>query len=545
MSLLTSRNVLYRQIRTIVCGGKGGSKSGGGGGDSGYQLPDRLKSIPTDTNPKFFAMVEYFFHKACQHLVGPLTDEIGKVRGSKLTEQERRTKVLGILKKLEICDYVLEVSFAIKRDNGSYEIIRGFRAQHSTHRMPCKGGLRFAKGVNHDDVSALSALMTYKCALSDVPYGGSKAGIAIDPKEYTERELEKITRRFTLELVKKGLLGPGLDVPAPDMGTSAREMSWIANQYADTIGHGDIMHRGCVTGKPINQGGINGRTEATGRGLFYATTNFLTDPVFMKKVGIEAGLQDKTYIMQGFGNVGLYTSRFMNEVGGKCIAIMEKDVNLYNENGIDVHKIDEYKLAHGGLKGFPDAKEVGPEVMFQKCDIFFACAMEKTIKVAEAEKMQCKVITEGANGPTTPAADRILLKRKILVIPDLYANAGGVTVSFFEWLKNLNHVSFGRLTFKYEKESNYHLLESVQQSLEAVFKKDIPICPSEAFFKRIAGASEKDIVQSGLEFSMERTANGMKSECELYNLGINIRIAAYIHAVKKIFFTIHDAGFAN
>jgi len=492
--------------------------------------------------PSFFEMVNMFADKAHGLAAKKLLNAVPMPGRKKPTESH----VEGILGIVKPTDSVLSLTFPLRKDDMSIEMISGFRAQHSLHRLPTKGGIRYSPDVNMDEVKALAMLMTFKCAVVDVPFGGAKGGIKIDKSKYSERELEKITRRYALELAKKNNLGPGIDVPAPDMGTGEREMAWIADTYTMTKGYGDMNPHGCVTGKPINVGGIHGRTAATGRGLYHGVQNFVDDPYYMDMVGLTPTLKGKTFIVQGFGNVGFHAARYLSRYGAKCIGIIEYNGSLYNENGIDIPGLEKYKDNNGNsIVGFPEAESTDVDLLTAECDLLLPCAGEKQITKDNANEIKAKVIAEGANGPTTPAAADILQANNRLVIPDLFLNAGGVTVSYFEWLKNLNRVSYGRLTWKYEEDSNRHMLNSVEQSLEKHFGTApgaIPINPSPEFESKIRGVSEKDIVHSGLAFTMDRSATKIKTCAQQYDLGLDIRTAAYVVALEKVYESFNMAG---
>src|SRR5690348_7996914 len=389
----------------------------------------------------FFQNVEANFDKAAQ-----------------FTKWER-----GVLEQIKACNAVYRMKFPV-RIGKEVEVIEAYRVQHSHHKLPCKGGIRFSEEVNQDEVMALAALMTYKCAIVNVPFGGAKGGIQINPKKYTPYELEKITRRYTSELVKKNFIGPGVDVPAPDYGTGAREMSWILDTY-QSLRPGEIDSAGCVTGKPVSQGGVRGRTEATGLGVFYGLREVCNIKEDMKRVGLSTGLEGKTVIVQGLGNVGYHTAKYFYEAGAKVICLIEWDGAIYNQKGLDPTEVLKYKQETGSVTGFPDAENLrkNTDGLELECDILVPAALENVIHGDNAPAVKAKIIGEAANGPLTPEADEILHKKGAIVVPDMFLNAGGVTVSYFEWLKNLSHVRYGRLEKRFSENMNHHILGQIEQ----------------------------------------------------------------------------------
>lgn len=508
-----------------------------------YEIPAHLAEIAKHPNPSFYRMVEYFYHSAVKVAEPSLIEYLKKY--TYMSDKKRSIRVAGILKVMGSCNSVIQFEFPLQRKNGTYEIVRAYRSQHSVHRLPCKGGIRYSDEVDLEEVKALSALMTYKCACSSVPFGGSKGGVAINPKKYSVAELQRITRRYTLELAKKNFIGAGIDVPAPDVNTSGREMSWVVDTYIKTLGYHDINASACVTGKPINGGGIHGRVEATGRGVYLTIRIFIEDPYWSNLCGLMPGLKNKTAIVEGFGNVGSYAAIYLYKNGVKIIGVVEFDTSLENKDGINPVDLQSYKEKNkGSVKGFPGAKEVTNEtVKCTACDILVLAAMEKSVTSKNAGKLKAKMIAEGANGPITPAADAILRQKGVLVLPDLLTNSGGVTVSYFEFLKNLNHVSFGKLSIKFWKDSNSALLDSVEQSLKAA-NINAKIEPTKLFQSMITGANEEQIVNSGLEYSMANACESVMAASKKYNLGLDCRTAAYITAIERIFVTYDEHGLA-
>ncbi len=442
-----------------------------------------------------------------------------------------------LLEQIKACNAVYYMSFPLKRDDGSIEVIHAWRAEHSQHKSPTKGGIRYSMGVSDDEVMALAALMTYKCAIVDVPFGGAKGGVRIDRRKYSEGELERVTRRYTYELVRKRFIGPGIDVPAPDYGTSSKEMAWIADTYASLSG-GEIDALACVTAKPLAQGGIRGRTEATGLGVFYGLREVCNSSEEMSKLGLSPGLEGKRVVVQGLGNVGYHAAKFMQDAGAIIVGIAEYRAALSNPAGLDVDAVNAWRIEHGTVIGYPDATGIPntPDGLELDCDILIPAALEHQITVENAPRIRAKIVAEAANGPTTAAAEAILEERGVLILPDIWLNAGGVIVSYFEWLKNLSHVRFGRMEKRYEEGAFRRMLAAVEKSTGKHF-------PEEEARAITEGASEKDLVYSGLEESM---SDAYQQLCVIRDRHaeqrISLRSAAFINAIDKVARSYSDMG---
>jgi glutamate dehydrogenase (NAD(P)+) len=433
----------------------------------------------------------------------------------------------GLLEQIKQCNSVYRMHFPVKIGD-KIEVIKAYRVQHSHHKTPCKGGIRFATSVNLDEVMALAALMTYKCAIVNVPFGGAKGGISIDPKKYTAYELEKITRRYTHELIKKNFIGPGTDVPAPDYGTGEREMAWILDTYT-SMRPGEIDALGCVTGKPVTQGGVRGRREATGLGVFYGLREVCNMPDVMKKLGLSVGVQGKRVIVQGLGNVGYHAAKFFREGGAKVIALAEFEGAIMNADGLNEEEVFQHRKKTGSILNFPGATNFpkSSDALELDCDILIPAALENVIDAKNAPNIKAKIIGEAANGPLTPDADEVFIKKGVLVVPDMYLNAGGVTVSYFEWLKNLSHVRYGRMEKRFTENMNSHILGQME---ELSGKK---VSPKERDFI-MHGADEADLVYSGLEETMIAATREIMDAWKANPAVPDMRTAAYVVAINKV-----------
>ncbi len=442
----------------------------------------------------------------------------------------------GLLDQIKSCNSVYRFRFPIRKGNG-FEVIDAWRVEHSHHQSPTKGGIRYSEMVNEDEVMALAALMTYKCAIVNVPFGGAKGGIKINPKNYTIQELENITRRYTVELIKKNFIGPSTDVPAPDYGSGEREMGWIADTYA-TMNPGQLDALGCVTGKPLSLHGIAGRREATGRGVAMAIRECVSVGEDMQKLGLTAGISGKRVIVQGLGNVGFYSAKFLAEFGAIVVGLCEFEGAIYSEDGLDVDAVFQHRKETGSILGYAGAKKEfknSGEGLEQPCDILVPAALENQITIANVGRLQTKIIAEGANGPTSPEAEAAFYEQGGMIIPDMYANAGGVTVSYFEWLKNLSHVAFGRMNRRFEENSNMNLVNMVEgitgTALTPMQRNTI-----------VKGASELELVNSGLEDTMIRSYHEIREIFKGNGQIDTLRTAALVGSINKIAVSYQNLG---
>ena len=442
----------------------------------------------------------------------------------------------GILDQIRVCDGVYHIAFPTRRDDGSVEVIHGWRAEHSHHRMPTKGGIRYSMLVSEDEVVALAALMTYKCAVVDVPFGGAKGGLKIAAWKYSRAELERITRRFTFELARKNFIGPGVDVPAPDYGTGPQEMAWIADTYS-TLHNGELDALAVVTGKPVTQGGIRGRTEATGRGVFFGIREACNDSAFVTRFGLTPGVAGKRVVVQGLGNVGYHAAKFCQEGGAVIVGVAEFDGTVHDPNGLDVEELHRHWKETGSIKNFPRGQylETSEEGLELECDFLIPAALESQITEDNAPRVRARVVAEGANGPVTAAADDILRARGVGVIPDIYLNAGGVVVSYFEWLKNISHVRFGRLGRRLEAQNQQRLLRAMRGGDALSHLTD------EKIDALSVGGDEVSLVNSGLEDTMSIAFNELR-DVQNRHEGIDLRTAAFITALTKIRLSYDELG---
>ncbi|MFQ5718226.1 MAG: Glu/Leu/Phe/Val dehydrogenase [Acidobacteriota bacterium] len=441
-----------------------------------------------------------------------------------------------LLAQMRECNSVYHVSFPLVRDDGSLEVIHAWRAEHSHHKQPTKGGIRYSHMVDEDEVKALAALMTFKCAIVDVPFGGAKGGIKIGRHEYSDGELERLTRRYTFELVKKNFIGPGVDVPAPDFGTGPRVMAWIADTYM-SLTAGELNSLACVTGKPVAQGGLRGRREATGRGVVFGIREACSVREDMDALGLSRGLDGKRVVIQGLGNVGYHVAKYLAEAGAILVGLAEYEGAIHKETGIDLEAVVAHRRETGSILDFPGATNLPASVAALElpCDILVPAALEQQITVENAGRIQAKIIAEAANGPTTFDANDILWKRGVLVIPDAYLNAGGVTVSYFEWAKNLSHLRFGRMQKRAEESAHRRVLGAVE-SLTGQTLADEQL----AVLSR--GADEMDLVNSGLEETMILAYQQIRENHKRLGERADLRTGAFVNAIDKIALCYKDLG---
>lgn len=433
----------------------------------------------------------------------------------------------GILQQVKDCNAVYRMKFPVRADDGSVRVVEAFRAEHSYHRLPTKGGIRFSRMVSLDETIALASLMTYKCALVGVPFGGGKGGVKISPSQESEGFRERVTRRYTAELIRKNFIGPDIDVPAPDYGTGEREMGWIVDTYKN-IRMNEPNIYACVTGKPLAMQGIPGRTQATGQGVFFGLRSCLEQAEVAKKLNLSPGLSGKRVILQGLGKVGYHAAKHLQQDGGAVIVgVSEQEGGVYNADGLDVVALLKHRQETGSVLDFPGAEQVErAELLEYPCEILIPAALENQITAENAPRVQAKVVAEAANGPVDQAGDAILRQRGVLVIPDLFLNAGGVTVSYFEWLKNRAGVSFDRMISRHEELANRDMIAA----METLTGQQIPAQRREQL---IHGPDELRLVVSALEQTMIRAYTRIH-EIWLERDLPDLRTAAFLLSIERV-----------
>jgi glutamate dehydrogenase (NAD(P)+) len=432
----------------------------------------------------------------------------------------------GLLEQIKVCNSVYRLQFPIQTSEDEYQVISAWRVEHSQHLLPTKGGIRYSEDVNEDEVMALAALMTFKCAIMDVPYGGAKGGIKINPRNYTVSQLQRITRRYTSELVKKNFLGPGIDVAAPDFGSSEREMAWIADTYISLYSEStDAI--ACVTGKPIALGGIRGRREATGRGVTFGIREACECTEDMKALGLTPGLSGKRAVVQGLGNVGYHAAKFLQECGCILVGLAEREGAIHNPAGLDLEDVVKYRQGNRSILNYPGAANLPrtADALELECDILVPAALENAITAENAQRIKAKIIGEAANGPTTAEAEKILLSRGVLLVPDIFLNAGGLIVSYFEWLKNLQHVRMGRMAKRFTETATIHLMEA----MERLSGKSLLLSEKRQLAR---GPDEEDLVNSALEDTLIAAYHEIRDVAKSRN--VDLRAAALIIAINKV-----------
>ena len=432
----------------------------------------------------------------------------------------------GLANKIKLANSTYTVRFGV-RLKGKIYTFTGYRSVHSEHMEPVKGGIRYASYADQDEVEALAALMSYKCALMEIPFGGSKGALVINPYDWDESELEKITRRFTQELAKRDLIHPSQNVPAPDMGSGEKEMAWIADEYR-RLNPSDITARACVTGKPVNKGGISGRVEATGRGVQFGLREFFRNKNDVKLAKLDGSLEGKRVIIQGFGNVGYHAALFLSEEdNAKITTVIERDGVIYNENGINIRDLKNHMIETGGTVGFEGYNKSNTKFLFNDCEILIPAAMEGVITKENANLVKANLIIEAANGPITYEADKILEQNGVVIIPDMYANAGGVTVSYFEWVKNLTHIRFGRMQRREVENQNLSIIKAVEKMTGKEFPDDLKASVMQ-------GPTELSLVRSGLDDTMRTGYKAMSDRFHSDKRIKSLRMASMVIAIERI-----------